>query len=256
MDHFPCSKGVLACSSLALAMGVSSLSAQAGLVTGIENNVSIFTLNFNNSFDLGTSTDGKIWQGTYREDAEHFALDMYSGPDVDFNNWDNDFDTYKLNIESLWTVKLTVSIRDNALFSDEDVFRLDGSLQHTAGENLPHKHDSAKGEFLSIGFSDVKVIDLKPADLVDVSKLNDPLLGGVKGSYWTYHVTQTVDHDHVGHKDTYNVYFLANVDTETNAQSGYRLLISGVHAVPEPQAWALLLAGVGVVGWLRTQKKA
>lgn len=64
-----------------------------------------------------------------------------------------------------------------------------------------------------------------------------------------YDKTITVPH-HDGHFDTYH--FLVNGPANSIATSA---TLTAVHAVPEPETYAMLLAGFGVVGWRLRQRR-
>jgi hypothetical protein len=209
-------------------------------ITGISNEVNIMFPGAKFDIPAANTTDQTIWRGSYEETSLGFKLVMHSGTEVDFNNFDNDLDHYTLDLKGLWTIGLDVGIRDNALFSDEDVFSFSGSLQHTAGRGVPHPldepgpTDAEKGTALPIGFAAVNVADDDTAQkVVAIGAQGPPLLGGFQGSFWQYHIAMPVLHDVEGdaldHSDSYEVYFLADVNTTANSMSGYHIFISGQH---------------------------
>lgn len=61
--------------------------------------------------------------------------------------------------------------------------------------------------------------------------------------------TKTLIHDSVGHKDIYT--FSVTSDNLGNGTAS----LSAVHAVPEPESYAMLLAGLGILGTIVRRRK-
>lgn len=244
-----------------LGLAIAPPPVQAGLVTGIEASASVFTFNFNFNFTLPDTTNStqnfqgtnSHWIGTYRETVNDFRLDMRSGAGVDFDNWDDELDLYQLNIGSLWSIQMEVRLRDATLIDHEDIFKFDGTLKHTAGENLPHPGDSKDGHSSAVGFNAKAVKEIRLNELVTI---NNPaaggLLGGIQGTFWQYHTKTQVTHPNIlgDHSDSYEVYFLGDVDVETDAMTGYRILMSGQHNGfrPVPEASTYAWGAIGLLG--------